>query len=448
MRYLEYERVIGSPTSPQLSGEKKHICLGRVAENNYIICLQEIHGKDEFLQAIRLVPQFRLYGTFIPINLNAGGSAICIHKGLLPSGTMVTHVVTCQGWDHTVNIQSGDRNLVVINVHFELDLTLRNLRERLRFFTAHWPLYPEAHGVITRDFNICEPEEGRFNVWNQTFTDGDTGKAALFHSFFHHVLEITQPDFTKRDSTADGTFRTLSRIDRTFINLPMAESQDFHCYSHFSRILGNGPYRVTMQLYVSSYKSRLSGVTRANAFRVGYPNIPFSSQFWDSSATITNLLMTHSSRFADSKVILEKAGKRTVHELLRKTPSSPGAKLLTASTALRAYRNRHLGTLMHCCEAWEPVGKCFDRCSFECIDFRGLSQIIASLTPERIREREAEISNLLWTQTEKDNALAKCRLGLRAWRSKKPTLCHHAVTDEDGHSLENEDESGRGLCEH
>ena len=61
---------------------------------------------------------------------------------------------------------------------------------------------------------------------------------------------------------------------------------------------------------------------------------------------------------------------------------------------------------------------------------------------------EAEINHLHWTQTEKDNALAKCRLGLRAWRSKKPMLCLHAVTDEDGHTLENEDESDRRLCEY
>ena len=48
----------------------------------------------------------------------------------------------------------------------------------------------------------------------------------------------------------------------------------------------------------------------------------------------------------------------------------------------------------------------------------------------------------------KYNALAKCRLGLRAWRAKKPMLCFHAVTDENGHPLENEDESGRRLCEY
>ena len=49
-------------------------------------------------------------------------------------------------------------------------------------------------------------------------------------------------------------------------------------------------------------------------------------------------------------------------------------------------------------------------------------------------------------QTEKDDALAKCRFGLRAWRTKKPTLCLHAVTDEGGHPLESEDESGMRLC--
>ena len=99
-------------------------------------------------------------------------------------------------------------------------------------------LYPEALGVITGDFNICEPEEGRFNSWNQTFTDGVAGKTALFCSFFSHVLEIAQPDFTRRASTVDGTTRTLSRIDRAFINLPMAKARDFHCYSHVWENLG------------------------------------------------------------------------------------------------------------------------------------------------------------------------------------------------------------------
>ena len=38
--------------------------------------------------------------------------------------------------------------------------------------------------------------------------------------------------------------------------------------------------------------------------------------------------------------------------------------------------------------------------------------------------------------------------GQRAWRNKKPVLSPSAVTDEEGHPLENEDESGRRLCEY
>ena len=90
----------------------------------------------------------------------------------------------------------------------------------------------------------------------------------------------------------------------------------------------------------------------------------------------------------------------------------------------------------------------FDQYSFECIDFYGLSEIISSFTRVIITERKAEISILLWTQTKGDSALAECRLGLRCWRTEKPTLCLHAVTDEDGRPLENEDESGRRPCEY
>ena len=90
---------------------------------------------------------------------------------------------------------------------------------------------------------------------------------------------------------------------------------------------------------------------------------------------------------------------------------------------------------MHCCAAWEPVGQCFDRYSFECT-FHGLRQIIASLTRESIAERETAVHGLPWTQTEKDNALTKCKLSLRAWVSTKPMRCLYAVTDEEGCPLD------------
>ena len=122
-----------------------------------------MHGKDEFLQAIQvLAPRFRLFGTFLPDNENAGGSAVCIHRNLLPDDVIVTHVVTCQGRDHLLNIRSGRHSLVVVDVHFEPDLTMRQLRGRLRLLHPHWPAYPTGVGINLGDFNICDPEEGRF----------------------------------------------------------------------------------------------------------------------------------------------------------------------------------------------------------------------------------------------------------------------------------------------
>ena len=56
---------------------------------------------------------------------------------------------------------------------------------------------------------------------------------------------------------------------------------------------------------------------------------------------------------------------------------------------------------MRCCEAWKSIEDCFDPVSFECIDFQRPSQIIASLTRESLEAREAEVTNLPWTQTEK-----------------------------------------------
>ena len=63
---------------------------------------------------------------------------------------------------------------------------------------------------------------------------------------------------------------------------------------------------------------------------------------------------------------------------------------------------------MQCCEA-KPIENCFDPISFECVDFQKLNQIIANLSRENLAEREAERTNLPWTQREKDNELARCR---------------------------------------
>ena len=335
-----------------------------------------------------------------------------------------------------------------VNVHFEPELTLRQLRHRLHLIHPRWPSYPNGVGIILGDFSICDPQEGRFQIWNQTFTDGEPRKTATFHSFFPHVLDIAQPDCSRRDSTALGIIRTLSRIDRIFINLHMAEARDFHCSSPVFENLVN-------RTIPSDHAAVRLVIHKPTNWEQQCKRIPN----WMSKHPVfcTLLQRLHDDicfstdpfgALAEFKVLLEKAKRLTIRELSRKTPDSSGAKLLIACTSLRAYRKRHLGTLMPCCEAWKPIEDCFDPISFECVDFQRLSQIIANFTRENLAEREAEITNLPWTQTEKDTALARCRGGQRAWRNKKTVLTLSAVTDEEGHPLENEDDSGTRLCEY
>ena len=73
--------LLGSTASSQVSSEQKQKHLQRLTEKNDIVCLQEAHGKDFCLQALQVQhTQFRMFGTFIPKNVNAGGSAVLIRK--------------------------------------------------------------------------------------------------------------------------------------------------------------------------------------------------------------------------------------------------------------------------------------------------------------------------------------------------------------------------------
>ena len=146
----------------QKNREFKLKYLKKLFDTNTILCLQEVHGKDEYLQAIQvLAPRFRFFGTFTSENEDAGGSAVCIHRDILSEEAIVTHLVTCHGRDHLVNIQSGRHNLVIVNVHFEPELSLRQLRHRLHLIRLHipmkWALFwvTSTSAILKKDDLMC-----------------------------------------------------------------------------------------------------------------------------------------------------------------------------------------------------------------------------------------------------------------------------------------------------
>ena len=105
--------LIGSVFSKQKNREFKLKYLKKLFATKNILCLQEVHGKDEYLQTIQvLAPRFCFFFwyLFFTENENVGGSAICIHRDILPEEATVTHLITCQG---LVNIQFGRHNLVM-----------------------------------------------------------------------------------------------------------------------------------------------------------------------------------------------------------------------------------------------------------------------------------------------------------------------------------------------
>ena len=149
----------------------------------------------------------------------------------------------------------------------------------------------------------------------------------------------------------------------------MAEARDFHCYSHVFENLGKKTIlsdHAAVRFVIQKPTNRGHQSKRIPSWMSKHP-IFFSilQLHHDDHRFSTDPFCA----LAEFNVLLHKAKKMTKRELSRQTPDCIGAKLVITSTALRAYRNRHLGTLMRCCEAWKLVEDCFDLISFECVFF-------------------------------------------------------------------------------
>ena len=209
----------------------------------------------------------------------------------------------------------------------------------------------------------------------------------FFLFFFQYVLEVAQSDHTRRDATALGVIRTLSRIDRFW---------SFYLGGTWFPLLVSGCWEPWEELF------RLPLL------------VIFLQQLHDEHRFTWPILCTGWI----FQVFLHKAMEITTLSYRSKQPCI-GAKLLITSIVLRACGNLHLGTLMRCCEAWKPIEDCID--ILRCIDFKRHSNIFASFSRENFQAREAEVSTFPWTQIE-NSALSRCRNGQRVWRNRKLVL--------------------------
>ena len=148
-----------------------------------------------------------MFGNFIPDNVNAGGSGVLIRKILFRSLTKDATML--------FKIRSGESAVVVINVHFETGLNFRTFEKGYDSLSPIGLAIPKAWESLWV-INICDPEEGRFSVMNQTYTEGDPGRIALFRIIFTYALEIAQPSFTRKNTAADGTLRIFPELTERY----------------------------------------------------------------------------------------------------------------------------------------------------------------------------------------------------------------------------------------
>ena len=77
--------------------------------------------------------------------------------------------------------------------------------------------------------------------------------------------------------------------------------------------------------------------------------------------------------------------------------------------------------VVHCHEVWEPVGTCFDQCSFECTDFMGWARLLR-VSLEKELHSEKESYQIIWRRIGCLHSWES-----RAWRSKCYT-CGFLIT--------------------
>ena len=99
---------------------------------------------------------------------------------------------------------------------------------------------------------------------------------------------------------------------------------------------------------------------------------------------------------------------------------------------------------MRCCEAWKPIEDSFDTLSSSVLISSDLARFLLALLVKTLRLVKLrsqpslgrkQKKTLLWLDAEVDNVPG----------AKKPVLTLSAVTDEEDHTLENEDDFGRRL---
>ena len=100
---------------------------------------------------------------------------ILVRKQCLLPGAEIHHHILHPGRDHMIRTTSKTPSCTVVGVRFQREVSVAELRKRLR---ASWNLRP------THPFDIIELDDEKLNTRTETFTQTDTSQAAALHASF------------------------------------------------------------------------------------------------------------------------------------------------------------------------------------------------------------------------------------------------------------------------
>ena len=198
---------------------KKLRYLQRISEEWDILCLQETHGRIEHL-AIWFK---NLVFSHLVTSLLEG---LSFWRVLTYSALELLLNTKLSSLDETlIRIRFHDCSCAIINMRYQPELIVQDLRQRLRAAAALWPTHPG--GIGAGDFNICDQLRAASILVPRL--SATTMSAVLLPALPPSLApsRLPSPLFTRKDVRRDGSIHTLSRKDRIFVNLPMTELRDF-----------------------------------------------------------------------------------------------------------------------------------------------------------------------------------------------------------------------------
>ena len=257
-------------------------------------------------------------------------------------------------------------------------------------------------GFLLGDFSIVELDDGRLTKREPDVYPWGYQSSRRPPRRFPYTVEISQADFTQKDECRKGATRTLSRIDRIMVNVPMVELWEFRCHAHTHGSVGDWKlpsYQVLVRLRIQ--KTCQEAAATPGHQEVDLLNIPFSPVRNMNCIPTSSTLKILANRWVSSKVRLlfwEEGSLRL----------------------LRAHSN-HLLTVPS------------DELTFGRTDFRALCRTIACLTRKNLREQQEALEGVCAHEAEKDMGPARYAMSKAVLdREKKAKLTMHTVMDNAG----------------